>query len=69
MKDSGDKRSQRERMVAGELYVADDPELKAMALRARQLENQFNRSPTRVLLEELLGENRRRVRGPAALPL
>jgi len=43
-------------MIAGELYVADDPELKAMTLRARLLEKQFNQSPARTILEELLGE-------------
>ncbi|MBV9410194.1 MAG: sugar O-acetyltransferase [Acidimicrobiia bacterium] len=43
-------------MIAGELYVADDPELKAMALRARRLEKQFNQSPARTILEKLLGE-------------
>ena len=50
-----DERSQRERMLAGDLYLADDPELRAMALRARELEEQFNQSPERAILEELLG--------------
>ena len=43
-------------MLAGDLYLADDPELRAMALRARRLEDQFNQSPARAILEELLGE-------------
>src|SRR5438132_8018697 len=49
-------------MLAGELYVADDPELSAMALRARELEERFNRLSVenrlqrRAILEELLGE-------------
>lgn len=56
-----DGRSQRERMLAGDLYRADDPELSAAALRARQLEDRFNRSHAedadgrRAILEELLG--------------
>src|SRR3954453_18222372 len=62
MSGSGDGRSQRERMLAGELYIADDPQLRAMALRSRQLEERFNRSTAedgegrRAILEELLGE-------------
>jgi len=49
-------------MLAGELYRADDPELAAAALRARQLEDRFNRlsvedrGQRRAILEELLGE-------------
>ncbi|MEY2566998.1 MAG: maltose O-acetyltransferase [Actinomycetota bacterium] len=59
---SDDHRTQRERMLAGDLYVADDPELAALALRARRLQDEFNRSAadegderTRIL-GELLGE-------------
>jgi maltose O-acetyltransferase len=57
----GDQRSQRERMLAGDLYIADDPELAAAALRARRLEDRFNRSAPddadgrRAILAELLG--------------
>jgi len=49
-------------MLAGELYRADDPELAAAALCARQLEDRFNRlsvddrDQRRAILEELLGE-------------
>jgi maltose O-acetyltransferase len=51
----------RERMLAGQLYNPADPELVAMRLRARQLINQYNTSDPadparrRQLLEELLG--------------
>jgi len=37
-------RSQLERMLAGELYLADDPEIDALAARARHLVEAFNRS-------------------------
>ncbi len=54
-------RSQRERMLAGDLYVADDPELARESQRAATLMRRFNTSdPTdpharRALLVELLG--------------
>ena len=54
-------RSQRERMLAGELYIADDPQLAADSLRALTLSSRFNASdpadaPARLaLLRELLG--------------
>ena len=54
-------RSQRERMLAGELYIADDPELAAESLRARRLLDEYNRSAAdatdqrRRVLEHLLG--------------
>jgi maltose O-acetyltransferase len=53
---------QKERMLAGELYIADDPELAIDARRAALLVEQFNSSsaaaPERrqALLRELLGE-------------
>ena len=56
-----DGRSQRERMLAGELYIADDPQLAADNLRALILTRQFNASDPAdaqarlVLLRELLG--------------
>jgi maltose O-acetyltransferase len=59
---SDDHRTQRERMLAGDLYVADDPELAALALRARRLQDEFNatradQSDQRTrILGELLGE-------------
>jgi maltose O-acetyltransferase len=34
--------SMRERMLAGELYIADDPELAAESARARRLTHQLN---------------------------
>ncbi|NMO50014.1 sugar O-acetyltransferase [Actinoplanes sp. TBRC 11911] len=52
----------RERMLAGDLYIADDPELAAQSLRAMDLTDAFNatsaRDPEqrRRLLTELLGE-------------
>ncbi len=51
----------RERMLAGELYIADDPILGEDNLRAMTLMEAFNRSPAsdpaerRRLLTELLG--------------
>lgn len=56
-----DGRTQRQRMVAGELYTADDPELAAESLRARRLLDGYNRSVAdagaerRRILERLLG--------------
>jgi maltose O-acetyltransferase len=56
-----DVRSMRERMVAGDLYIADDPELARDAARARRLTHRLNTmdpadSPGRhVVLTELLG--------------
>lgn len=44
MTDPDDERSQLERMLAGDLYLADDPELDAMSRRARRLMARFNRS-------------------------
>lgn len=58
---SNDGRSQRERMLAGELYIADDPQLAREALRAHRLARQYNNSDPgdpqarRALLQELLG--------------
>jgi len=56
-----DERSMRERMLAGDLYLADDPELQEALLRAADLMDAFNstsaREPAeqRRLLTELLG--------------
>ncbi len=56
-----DERSQKERMLAGDLYNADDPELAAEGLRAMGLLEAYNRSPAadpagrRRILDELLG--------------
>ncbi len=57
-----DTRSMRERMLAGDLYLADDPELSDAALRAFALMDDFNATPIRDfderrrLLTDLLGE-------------
>ncbi|MGY3679968.1 maltose O-acetyltransferase [Streptomyces sp. TE33382] len=54
--------SQKEAMLAGELYLADDPELSADALRADVLTERFNASSAadprarRAALAELVGE-------------
>jgi maltose O-acetyltransferase len=54
-------RSEREKMLAGELYAASDPELVAARVRARRLGRQFNDSDPGDealrwgLLKELLG--------------
>lgn len=56
-----DGRSMRERMLAGDLYIADDPELAEHGLRAMDLMDAFNSTPARDprerrrLLRELLG--------------
>ena len=56
-----DPRSHRDRMLAGDLYDPDDPELAAAKRRAQALQDRFNRSDgaddagRRALLEELLG--------------
>jgi maltose O-acetyltransferase len=58
---AGPARSVRERMLAGEPYIADDPELAEMAQRAFVLMETYNRTPMadraarRALLAELLG--------------
>ncbi len=57
---AGDARSMRERMLAGDLYIADDPVLAAENQRAQALTEAFNRTPSsdpearRKLLTELL---------------
>jgi len=54
-------KSQKQRMLAGELYLADDPELVADALRAAQLTERYNAVPAgkhkarAEVLKELLG--------------
>lgn len=59
--EEADNRSQRERMLAGDLYIADDPELARESLRAAELTKAFNDSPPanpearRRILAELLG--------------
>ena len=58
---TGDERSMRERMEAGELYLADDPELGEMSSRALDLMDAYNATTVRQgglrrqLLSELLG--------------
>ncbi len=54
-------RTMRERMLAGELYIADDPDLAREAARARTLTHRINlmdpndSSGRRAVLEDLLG--------------
>ncbi|MGW8564618.1 sugar O-acetyltransferase [Isoptericola sp. NPDC055881] len=58
---AGDPRSNHERMLAGDLYVADDPEIERRARRAARLQDDFARTAPRdpeggrEVLEELLG--------------
>ncbi|MEU1281317.1 sugar O-acetyltransferase [Streptomyces sp. NPDC005805] len=58
---AGDPRTQRERMLAGDLYLADDPELERDARRAVRLAAEYAdaypRDPdaARAILAELLG--------------
>jgi uncharacterized membrane protein HdeD (DUF308 family) len=62
-----------DRMLAGDLYIADDPRLAADNLRAMRLMEQFNRSPADApedrqrLLRELLGTLGERASGPATI--
>jgi maltose O-acetyltransferase len=59
--DPDDPRSQRERMLAGDLYLAGDPELAAASRRARDLLTAYNSARAddaagrRRILDELLG--------------
>jgi maltose O-acetyltransferase len=59
--DHGDSRTQRERMLAGDLYIADDRELARESLRAAALTKEYNesspsdRAARRRILGELLG--------------
>ena len=56
-----DQRNQRERMLAGDLYIADDPELARDYQRAMRLMAAYNASPSdaaqerQAILTELLG--------------
>ena len=43
-----DERTQRQGMLDGDLYIADDPELAVDSLRARRLRNRFNATPADV---------------------
>jgi maltose O-acetyltransferase len=60
-RDREDSRTQRERMLAGDLYIADDRELARQSLRAAALTKEYNesspsdRAARRRILEELLG--------------
>src|SRR5919198_4550419 len=61
--------SAKERMLAGEVYDASDPELSAARTRARELLARFNAGPTRMLLEELLASETRASGLKYALPI
>jgi maltose O-acetyltransferase len=56
-----DRRSQRERMLAGDPYIATDPELQQLSRRAMRLIEQYNRTSVdepelrRRILADLLG--------------
>ncbi len=58
---AGDTRTNRERMLAGDLYVADDPENERLYRRALRLQDEYARTAVtdadaaRALLAELLG--------------
>jgi len=61
MSQPDDTRTMRERMLAGEPYIADDPELEELSHRARDLVHAYNQTTSRQrplqrrLLEELVG--------------
>src|SRR5699024_5133585 len=56
-----DPRTNRERMLAGELYIADDPESERIAFRAMRLADSYahayvnDRESARAILSDLLG--------------
>src|SRR6478752_3843666 len=58
---AGDPRSNREHMLAGDLYISDDPESEARAHRAARLADSYhhawlaNDASSRPILAELLG--------------
>lgn len=58
---AGDPRTNRERMLAGDLYVADDPENERLAKRAIRLADEYHRAVvaddegSRAILADLLG--------------
>ncbi|XRQ09034.1 sugar O-acetyltransferase [Actinomadura welshii] len=58
---AGDTRTNRERMLAGDLYVADDPDLEAASKRAIALAHRYgelypvDQDGARAVLEDLLG--------------
>lgn len=59
---AGDPRSNRERMLAGDLYIADDPENERLARRATGLVDRYHRAvvanedaEARAILADLLG--------------
>ena len=58
---AGDPRSMRERMEAGDLYIADDPELAQLSISAIELADRYNRTWAQdrggaaEILPELLG--------------
>ncbi|KAE8764841.1 maltose acetyltransferase domain-containing protein [Georgenia thermotolerans] len=60
---TADTRTMRERMLAGDLYIADDPELAAQNQAALDLMDAYNATTVRQgplrrrLLEELLGDD------------
>ena len=51
-----DGRTMRERMLAGDLYIADDPQLGEDNIRAQKLAHQFNHSDDRVIRQDILKE-------------
>lgn len=59
---AGDPRTNRERMLAGELYIAEDPENAARSKRAMRLADEYRRASAagdphaRQLLEDLIGD-------------
>lgn len=59
---AGDPRSNRERMLAGDLYIGDDPELAARSARAARLADLYQRQTlagdpaARGWLEDLIGD-------------
>ncbi|MBB1513863.1 sugar O-acetyltransferase [Tessaracoccus sp. MC1627] len=59
---ANDPRTNRERMLAGDYYIADDPELAARSQRAVELADRYHRAvvsgadDARALLDDLIGD-------------
>ena len=59
---AGDDRTNRQRMLAGDLYIADDPDLELAAHRAVRLANEYlaafavDAAASRPILDDLIGD-------------
>ncbi len=49
-------KSEKEKMISGELYYSNDPELKKLREKARKLSKKFNNRPNKKVLEKLFNK-------------